>query len=589
MKKILLILFCLLAGAYAAHAQDMDAREQLLKDLCEQPAGPANDAAVEKAFAELRDAAHEAGDKRYYYYAYQLAQQYFYSNGKEQRAHQLAEQMQQTALREQDAYGIWTSGRFLASMYIGQNDYGNAKPYLLQAINTYRTTDDVLVRSQSPTRLYCDLADTYPVGSDSVHYCIARALEGAKEHADTLRCRLHLAHLAALDGHWDQYCRWRDYCLEDPAIDRIERNARTYFALIDAVQDGSIFQLEDQILDLPSVHEMKVIATLCENRDYKKLALRLQKSLVQKMENALSYNNRSKLPELEVSMGKAALSADLRAQERKYTMVVHLLLIIMALFFGIMALLLYLHVRNLQAANKEVKQANAAKTRFVQNMSHEIRTPLNAIVGFSQLLSLPDGSLSSTEKEEFSGYIINNAKMLTMLLDDILNVSALDTGSYRIIMEEGEMHGMAREAITSSEHRLQAGVTMTYQPQQEAPFRFVTDPRRVQQILINLLTNACKHTSSGSIVLSSSLTEFPGYVTYAVTDSGPGIPPENAEKIFERFTKLNDFVQGTGLGLSICRDIAERMDASIYLDTAYTGTGARFVLKLPIRETNQTA
>ena len=172
--------------------------------------------------------------------------------------------------------------------------------------------------------------------------------------------------------------------------------------------------------------------------------------------------------------------------------------------------------------------------------------------------------------------------MLTMLLDDILNISAMDNGSYRIVYSSGEMHFMANEALSSTEHRLQPGVKMYYAPESEEPFTFTTDPRRVQQILTNILTNACKHTTEGEIRLTSSLKENPGYVTYAVTDTGPGVAPEAAEKIFERFTKLNDFVQGTGLGLSICRDISARMGAKVFLDTSHTAKGARFVFMVPV-------
>ena len=206
-------------------------------------------------------------------------------------------------------------------------------------------------------------------------------------------------------------------------------------------------------------------------------------------------------------------------------------------------------IRELKEANEQVELANAAKTRFVQNMSHEVRTPLNAIVGFS---------------------------------DDILNASAMDSGKYRVSYEEGEMHFIAQAAIRSAEHRLQPGVKMYYAPESEEPFQFQTDPRRVQQILINLLTNSCKHTKEGEIRLSSSLTSRPGFVSYSVTDTGPGVPVDQAERIFDRFTKLNDFVQGTGLGLSICRDIAERMGASVYLDTTYTAGGARFIFEVPV-------
>ena len=97
-----------------------------------------------------------------------------------------------------------------------------------------------------------------------------------------------------------------------------------------------------------------------------------------------------------------------------------------------------------------------------------------------------------------------------------------------------------------------------------------------------MLTNACKHTEKGEIRLSSSTTANPGYVTFTCTDTGTGVPPEQAEVIFERFVKLNGFVQGTGLGLSICRDIAKQMGARIYLDTTYTAGGARFVFIVPV-------
>ena len=256
-------------------------------------------------------------------------------------------------------------------------------------------------------------------------------------------------------------------------------------------------------------------------------------------------------------------------------MLLLIIILLVALAFSL------IHIRKLKKANEKVRLANEAKTRFVQNMSHEVRTPLNAIVGFSQLLALPDGSFQPEEKDEFAGHIVNNTKMLTMLLDDILNASAMDSGNYRITYEQGEVHFMAQAAISSAEHRLQPGVRLYYAPENEEPFTFRTDPRRVQQIIINLLTNACKHTSKGEIKLASSRTEHPGYVTFSVTDTGPGIPADQAERIFDRFTKLNDSVQGTGLGLSICRDIAGRMGAKVYLDTTYTGGGSRFVFMVP--------
>ena len=304
-------------------------------------------------------------------------------------------------------------------------------------------------------------------------------------------------------------------------------------------------------------------------------------------ETVLAKANQSKLTEIEAQLGNDVLSAQvdeasgraIRARRLAISLLIFILVVIIVFF-----VIYSLHLRR---TNEKVRMADAAKTRFVQNMSHEVRTPLNAIVGFSQLLSMPDGSFPEEEKQEFTGHIVNNTKMLTMLLDDILHVSAMDSGNYRIAYEDGEMHYMAQAAISSAEHRLKPGVRMYYLPESTEPHTFITDPHRVQQILINLLTNACKHTTEGEIRLTSSLTQNPGYVTYAIEDTGPGVPPEQAETIFERFTKLNDFVQGTGLGLSICRDIAQRMNAKVYLDTTYTG-GARFVLELPRVPDNTT-
>ena len=367
----------------------------------------------------------------------------------------------------------------------------------------------------------------------------------------------------------------------------MNRKADTYFSLIDAVFDGSIVQQRDQIVNLTSIREKKVIANLCENQGLKDFAFDLEKDLVIRLEKAISRTNQSRVSELEITMGKAALSADLETKEHQISRISHLTLILLSLLMAALALFFWIHNRKLREANERVRMADNAKTRFVQNMSHEVRTPLNAIVGFSQLLSLPDGSLEPEEKEVFAGHIVNNTKMLTMLLDDILNASAMDNGDYSINYEEGEKDYMAQAAISSSEHRLQPGVQLYYAPEEPEPFTFVTDPRRVQQILINLITNACKHTSKGEIKVSSSLKEHPGYLSYAVTDTGPGVPPDQAEKVFERFTKLNDFVQGTGLGLSICRDIAGRMGARVYLDTTWKGPGARFVFTIPLEAPKQ--
>ena len=238
-------------------------------------------------------------------------------------------------------------------------------------------------------------------------------------------------------------------------------------------------------------------------------------------------------------------------------------------------------IAELTSANERVLKADAAKDRFIQNMTHELRTPLNAITGFSQLLALPDGMFSADEKEEFGKHVMNNTSMMTMLLDDLMSTSAMDSGGYKITMGEAECESICNEAIRAAEHRLQSGVQLLFKPSMELPFTFNSDALRIQQVLTNLLTNACKHTSAGEIRLGCSLEEVPGMIAFSIEDTGPGIPEGEAQRIFERFVKLDDFVQGTGLGLSICREIAVKMNGKIYLDTSYS-PGARFVFAVPV-------
>ena len=550
-----------------------------------------------KAFEELKTISLSHGYRQYFYYAYELTQNYYYNTGRANTAIELLQEMQAVALEQSDAYGLWYSSRYMVSLYMDMNDYVSAKKYILQAIKVYNETDDPTVKRQSISRVYCDLADTYPVTSDSMRLFIDKAWETSIQHYDTLRCNYYLAVIAAMDKDEESYRKYRDYCLNDDQLRVITPTAKTMFHLIDDVIDGTINEKElKEIEGLSRMREMKFVVNITELYGYESTAFHLEKHLMELMENQFSRSNQLNLAELDAKMNNNLLTANLaqKSQQLAHTTLI-LTILITAVLLGLLAFA-YSQViglrrrrikdermiNQLTEANSRAEIANAAKTRFVQNMSHEVRTPLNAIVGFSQLLSLPDDSLTPEEKQEFSNHIMNNTKILMMLLEDILNTTDMENGRYKITYDEGELHYMCHAAITSSEHRLHPGVKMLYQPESEEPFTFRTDPQRVQQILINLLTNACKHTSQGQIVLASSVTARPGFVIFTVTDTGTGVPADQAEVIFDRFTKLNGFVQGTGLGLSICREIATLMGAKVYLDTSFTNGGARFVLEVPV-------
>ena len=553
-----------------------------LRHLTRLPSSPENDVLVDAAFEKLKSVATQTGYSQYFFYAYSVAQTYYHNAGKVEKTYSLLREMQEKAIEQNDVYGLWSSEVYLSSLYLAVNDVISAKPHLRHALELYETSDNPTLRRQSVSRLYCQLAVTYPVTTDSVRICVEKAWQTAQIHLDTLRCNFRQACIDVLRGEYASYRKCRDYYLADPQWRQVSTSGIEFFGLVDAALEGRIEGRLDEVANLRSLREARVIANLCERLGYKDFAFELEKRLFNRMERLLASVDNSRLSELDATMGNVSLSAQVAEKSRQLAQTTMWIAILLTLLLLTALGFSWIHIRHLQKTNERVRLADAAKTRFVQNMSHEVRTPLNAIVGFSQLLALPDGSFPEEEKEEFSGHIINNTKMLTMLLDDILNASAMDSGNYQISFEDSEVNFISQAAISSAEHRLQPGVRMYYAPEFEGPFHFRTDPRRVQQILINLLTNACKHTAQGEIRLSVSLTEHPGEVTFAVSDTGSGVPADQAEAIFERFTKLNDFVQGTGLGLSICRDIADRMGGRVYLDTTYAAPGARFVFVLPV-------
>ena len=233
--------------------------------------------------------------------------------------------------------------------------------------------------------------------------------------------------------------------------------------------------------------------------------------------------------------------------------------------------------KQLRVVTKEAEAANKKKSAFIANISHEIRTPLNAIVGFSELIS--DESISAGEKKEFFSIINNNSYLLLNLINDILDLSRLESGNMKFIIEKTSLSDCCRNALASVGHRVFPGVQLTYTPSED-PLHIQTDSIRLQQLLINLLTNACKFTKEGEINLSYQIDEDKQHVRITVTDTGCGIPEDKQKVIFERFEKVDEYAQGTGLGLSISQTIIEHLGGSIQLDPTYKH-GARFIVLHP--------
>ena len=263
-----------------------------------------------------------------------------------------------------------------------------------------------------------------------------------------------------------------------------------------------------------------------------------------------------------------------------------IMLIAFLLLAGLVGFVLFTmsrSMRSMRKARNMAENADRIKTAFIQNMSHEFRTPLNSIIGFSQLLCLPEGAVTEEEKGEYLGHIMNNSQLLTMMVNDMLGIADMESGHFTIHKAAINLNEVMLQAIRTVSLNTPPDVEIVCQTGLDEDTRYITDGMRIQQILINFLTNACKFTPRGQIVLGSSLVENPGYITFYVEDTGPGVPAEKAESIFDRFVKLDTHKQGAGLGLSVCRMVAENLGGKVWLDTRYTD-GARFILAIPREE-----
>lgn len=243
--------------------------------------------------------------------------------------------------------------------------------------------------------------------------------------------------------------------------------------------------------------------------------------------------------------------------------------------------------KELQQKNKELTNANARaeessrmKTDFIQQISHEIRTPLNVLSGFTQVLTSTDSELSQEERKDINERITKNTNRIIELVNKMLELS--DMHSKSIIERSDKMTTVhiATQAVEKSDIPNAKHVTfhLEYNPSVEKIIR--TNFQAASRALALLLNNAVKFTKQGSIELSITLDTKNHMVVYTVTDTGIGIPPYEAEHIFEEFFQLDPYYEGTGIGLSVARSIALRLGGNIYLDTSYQG-GARFIFTIP--------
>jgi len=226
-------------------------------------------------------------------------------------------------------------------------------------------------------------------------------------------------------------------------------------------------------------------------------------------------------------------------------------------------------------ARNKAEESNQLKSAFIANMSHEIRTPLNAIIGFTSLL--PDVT-GDEERRELIGLIQENNQKLLQIIDDVMNISKIESGDAAPVISTVEVNSTLVGVVDRMKQRLKAGVELdTEFPQPELYIK--TDMNHLMEMVKHLLQNAFKFTDHGSIVVGYDLP-VNKHIHIWVKDTGKGIPQELHERIFERFYKIDEFIPGAGLGLPICRTMAQSLGGKVIVKST-PGKGSCFTLEIP--------
>lgn len=225
---------------------------------------------------------------------------------------------------------------------------------------------------------------------------------------------------------------------------------------------------------------------------------------------------------------------------------------------------------------QKAQEADKLKSAFLANMSHEIRTPLNAIVGFSSILAETE---EPNEKESYLAIINQNSELLLHLITDILDFSKIESGKLDYMLTNVSIKKMCFEQYQIHSQHAPAHISLIYDMDTLPDYILCTDPKRVTQVISNMLSNAFKYTEKGSIALTYHMEKE--HLKVEVCDTGIGIEKKNLDDIFQRFVQVDSFKQGIGLGLPICKTIVETLKGEIGVESEF-GKGSRFWFTLPV-------
>jgi len=239
------------------------------------------------------------------------------------------------------------------------------------------------------------------------------------------------------------------------------------------------------------------------------------------------------------------------------------------------------HERQLKEAYEHALESDNMKTAFIRNINHEVRTPLNIISGFAQVISDPNIDMSVEERQNISQMVLKNTNLITSQFDEMIELSLNENTGEEVKTEDIDVTQTLADIINEHREKVNEGVDLHLHSMLSEGFTTQINKKMLYRMVNILLDNAIKNTTSGYIIVKADADDK--HLKITVEDTGCGIAPEEADRIFERFVKLDKFKEGLGLGLTLCKMLAQRIGGDVILDTTYAGPGARFVISLSIQ------
>ena len=498
-----------------------------------------DDSKIEEASTNLKEISRANNYLQYYYYAWSSEIVYFLNQQRSLLALQKAEKMKKQAFADRYPYGIFSCIRSMGHIYKSRGNSDLSAQYYQEAL-------DYMLKNmpdQDPSQLYSHLAEYYRSTrkdyTTALDYC-EKALKSAKTERNTAQAMIEKCLVLFKQERMDEFNDCSKEAVQMADCCKLSANASLQIAHIYRnILDKQYGQAHAHADLLPNKGPQYHAYIYEYTKDYPN-AIKYLKEYHQQQDSTNNLLQLSDIAELNTQIGAERLKMENMQTASRYRITLFSI-ITGFLLLSLLFLMLYLQRKrkvNLELCHKneelleardQAETANKAKCIFLQNMSHEIRTPLNSIVGFSQLITSSDTNLSQEERQDFAHLIQHNSDLLLTLVGDILSVAELESNRYTMKIAPHNCNKLCRESITTVEYRKPEGVNLYYTSEVDDCYELSTDGQRVCQILINFLTNAEKHTTRGEIHLHCSLTENPGYVTFSVTDTGTGIPPEYSE------------------------------------------------------------